>query len=251
MAESKPPRDHETASDGEQGKTGFNDFQNQLDAFMEKEKKEMRTAKDEAGELQQQLDHFIDNLQGQLDTYMDEHPQETEPNTDFEMAAAVEPFGVEEDDHTPAAPEPVPDLEEKAGAQHIEKTDANISQSVEQTPSNTTHSKSAGQHIISRLLIVSAVLVAVLAWVVWDNGLLNGYSNLLNNIQVPHSENKGSEEALKADGNAPIDAVVAAKADTKKSPITGVPDQELLLSAISLYLPWLRPLRQWAHCHPL
>ena len=221
MAESKPPHDHKTTPESARGKPGFNGFQNQLDPFMEEEKEGMGTAKDEARELQQQLDSFIDNL----DAHMDEAPQESDPNTDFEMPVEVDPFGLEEYDHMPAAPESLSHLEQKAATQHIEKADANIAQPVKQTPSNKTHSTPAGHHhIISRLLIVSIALVAVLAWVVWDNGLLNSYSNLLNNVQVSHSENKGSAAALNADGNAPIDAVAAAKADTKKSLAVEVPD---------------------------
>lgn len=191
---------------------GFNDFENQLDAFMEKEKAGLRAAKSESGELQQQLDRFIDNLQGQLDTYMDEHTEHEPPFAPMEMPVQAEaaPVSADSAPFTVSESEEVSDLSEalhgagQPAAQRPEVQPAPNGQAVAKQQST------AGDHILSRLLIVVSCLIAVLAWVVWDQDLL-----IRSGLMQPETVAKNSGNHEQTERAVVSDHLTAVQESTK------------------------------------
>ncbi len=192
MAESKDLFKNKRSPSQQQNDNGFDELQNQLDAFMEKEKEGISSARQQAGELQQRLDSFIDNLQGQLDSYLKEQPSQA-PDVPFS----------DEKPSTGNAPQTAASISPPTHSSEPLASDASLSDPVLQAgalfpdqsdaPTQVEKYADGGHKILLRLLIGVGGLIASLAWVVWDKNLLHEFGQSRNAAPVLSADNRSGQ----------------------------------------------------------
>jgi hypothetical protein len=127
----------------------FESLQRQLDAFLEQEKKAVITGAEQGpNELQHRLDHFINNLQQELDTFMEENPSHS----------SIVNFSDGNNDKLQSHRQAQPGQLEKIPAQPAKK------QSVPVMAGNTN--STSYTKLISIVLIAASCVVAAILWFV-------------------------------------------------------------------------------------
>ncbi len=152
---------------------GFESFQSQLDAFVEREKAALAGAGEDAEVLQQRLDRFINSLQEKLDQFVQSQPIAAD-------GSAPEPVVAENPETAEQAPRSAAD----ALVVCLEPIDDTVPGDEYAASEPAVRTKAAYPRLIFGVLLGASCITAAILWFVWPVGQVSS-PRLLPELSSP------------------------------------------------------------------